>query len=386
MKIKENKKEILEIIVFTVLLIFALIHIEAITSFMGYILSVFMPFIVGCVIAYILNVLLNIVENKIFKKWSKKNGSTWQKVKRPVCLLTTFILIVALFALILGLVIPELKNTTKIFTENIPTYQKELSHTLKKIGMDEDRVKELTTHLEQFKGAASTFVEKNSDKIVEGALGFATSVIGKIMNITLGTVFAIYILLQKEKLNGQLATVMKAYLPQKKIKKIKEIGSLSNQTFSHFISGQFLEAVIIGILCFIGMLSLRLPYAPTISVLVGFTALIPVFGAFIGTAIGAFLIFMVSPMKALFFIIFILVLQQFEGNLIYPKVVGKSVGLPSIWVMVAVTIGASTFGIVGMLISVPLCSILYSIFATHVKEKEMDRKVYKPSGKEPQKI
>ena len=148
-----------------------------------------------------------------------------------------------------------------------------------------------------------------------------------------------------------------------------QIANLSNITFGNFISGQCLEALIIGLLCFIGMLILQIPYASTISVLVGFTALIPVFGAFIGTFIGAFLIFMVEPFKALIFIIFIIILQQLEGNIIYPKVVGKSVGLPSIWVMVAVTIGASLYGVLGMILSVPLCSILYSIIKTDVNLK-----------------
>lgn len=364
-----NKKEIVSIIIFTVLLIFAFIHIETLFTILGYVITLFMPFIVGCVIAYVLNVLLNIMENRICKKWKASPDKWWGRAKRPFCLVMTLALVLGLFALLLFLVVPELKNTTKIFTENIPTYQKELSHTLEKFGIDAEKTKDITSHLDDFKKNTSDFVQKNSGKILEGAAIFATSVIGKIMNITLGSVFAIYILLQKEKLSTQLETVMKAYLPKKKIKKIKEMGTLSNQTFSHFISGQFVEAIIIGLLCFIGMLLLGLPYAPTISVLVGFTALIPVFGAFIGTAIGAFLIFMISPMEALIFIAFILILQQVEGNLIYPKVVGSSVGLPSIWVMVAVTIGASTFGIMGMLLSVPLCSIVYSIFTCNVKER-----------------
>ena len=162
---------------------------------------------------------------------------------------------------------------------------------------------------------------------------------------------------------------MDAYLPKKKAKKIKDIASLSNKVFTNFVSGQCLEAIIIGVLCFFGMIILRLPYAGAISVLVGFTALIPVFGAFIGTIVGAFLIFMVNPLQAVIFVIFIIVLQQLEGNLIYPHVVGKSVGLPGIWVLVAVTVGASINGILGMLLSVPLVSIIYSILKTDVNLK-----------------
>lgn len=162
---------------------------------------------------------------------------------------------------------------------------------------------------------------------------------------------------------------MKAYLPSKSCNKIIDVAELSNRVFANFVSGQCLEAIIIGVLCFFGMIILRLPYAGAISVLVGFTALIPVFGAFIGTIVGAFLIFMVNPLQSVIFVIFIIVLQQLEGNLIYPHVVGKSVGLPGIWVLVAVTIGASINGVLGMLLSVPLASILYSILKTDVNLK-----------------
>lgn len=156
-----------------------------------------------------------------------------------------------------------------------------------------------------------------------------------------------------------------------KMQKLLDMLDLINRTFTNFITGQLTEAVIIGALCFIGMSIFRMPYAPAISVLVGFTALIPVFGAFIGTAIGAFLILLVKPIQAVWFVVFIIVLQQFEGNLIYPKVVGKSVGLPGIWVLVAVTIGGNAMGVVGMLISVPLCSVLYVVARNAVNGKPL---------------
>lgn len=164
---------------------------------------------------------------------------------------------------------------------------------------------------------------------------------------------------------------MNAYLPKSVIEKINNVAILSNKVFSSFVSGQCIEALIIGILCFIGMIILRLPYAGAISVLVGFTALIPVFGAFIGTIFGAFLIFMINPIQAIIFIIYIIVLQQLEGNLIYPHVVGKSVGLPGIWVLVAVSVGASINGVLGMLLSVPIVSIIYSIVKTDVNKAKM---------------
>ena len=197
----------------------------------------------------------------------------------------------------------------------------------------------------------------------------ATKIIGYIINGIVALVFALYILAQKEKFVRQVKKVMRAYLDKGIIEKIETVVGIINKAFYNFATGQFTEALIIGFLCFIGMIILGIPYAPTISVLIAFTALIPMFGAFIGTIIGAFLIMMIDPIKALIFVIFVIILQQFEGNLIYPKVVGKSVGLPGVWVLVSVTIGASIAGVVGMIISVPLCAILYGVFVNITNER-----------------
>lgn len=166
---------------------------------------------------------------------------------------------------------------------------------------------------------------------------------------------------QKETLTGQAKKVVRALFSEKWAHWITDVARMTNRTFSNFVTGQLTEAVILGTLCFLGMLIFRLPYAGVISVLVGFTALIPIFGAFIGVGIGAFLILLVSPIKALWFILFFVILQQLEGNLIYPRVVGKSVGLPGIWVLAAVTVGGNAFGLAGMLLAVPLCSVLYTL-------------------------
>lgn len=375
--LEKNKKAIIELIIFTVVIIFAFVNIEALWSFITYIIKIFMPFIIGVMIAFVLNVLLNVVENKLFKKLNEKNGKVWKKIKRPTSLITTFIIIIALIAFILGLLIPQLKNTATIFTENFDSYKKESIKILDKIGIDDKDIKVLNKNIEKIKGEVTSYVGDNKQEIVQTTFGVASSVVGTITSLALGIVFAIYILLKKEDLARQSRKVLKAYLPEKKEKRIREIANLSNKTFGNFISGQCLEALIIGVLCFIGMFILQIPYASTISVLVGFTALIPVFGAFIGTVIGAFLILMVDPTKAIIFIIFILILQQLEGNLIYPKVVGKSVGLPGIWVMVAVTVGASIAGVLGMLLSVPICSVLYSILKTDVNNR-IDQKNKQP--------
>ena len=367
--LEKNKKTIMQLILFTVVIIFAFVNIEALWNFFMYIIKVFMPFIIGAIIAFVLNVLLNVVENKLFKKLNEKNSKIWRKIKRPTSVITTFVIIIAIIAFVLGLLIPQLQNTVEIFTDNIDSYKKQSVELLDKIGISNKDIKKFINGLDDIQGELTTYLDNNKEEIMQTTVGVASTVVGTITSFVLGIVFAIYILLKKEDLARQSKKILKAYLPEKREKRIREICEVSNTTFGNFISGQCLEALIIGILCFIGMLILQIPYASTISVLVGFTALIPVFGAFIGTAIGAFLILMVDPTKAIIFIIFIIILQQIEGNLIYPKVVGKSVGLPGLWVMVAVTVGASIAGILGMLVSVPLCSVLYGIIKTNVNAR-----------------
>lgn len=366
MDLEKNKKTIMELILFTVLLIFALLNLQTIFNVLVYIVQIFMPFILGAVIAFVLNVLLNLIENKLLKNAFQKRCKKLGKYKRPIALTLSIILIIFIIGLLLFLVVPELKNSITIFANNLPEYTEKLTTTLNDFGVDSEKIGEINSVLNQVKDYGLDYLKNNKEVFLSNSISIATGIVSTITNVVLGIVFAIYILAQKEKLRAQFSKVMTAYLKKSRIDKLNSTFTLANRVCSNFISGQCTEALIIGVLCFIGMLILRIPYATTISVLIGFTALIPVFGAFIGTVIGAFLILMVNPIKAIIFVIFILVLQQFEGNLIYPKVVGKSVGLPGIWVMVAVTVGASVAGILGMLISVPLCSIVYSIFATNV--------------------
>ena len=366
-------KNIKGLILYTIVILFAFIYIKDIINILGYIIKLFMPFIIGLGVAFVLNVLVNVVEKKWLKNW-KASAMT----KRAVSLIVALTMVIGFFVFLLFLIIPNLQNTIAIFADNIPAYTKNLQELLNSLGIDTNIINEISEVFKSLGDSATNYIVENSNQVLETTLGIATNVVTGFINVTIGIVFAIYFLAQKEKISGQVDNLMHAYLPEKIIVKIQDIASLSNKIFSNFVGGQCIEAIIIGFLCFLGMLILRLPYASTISVLVGFTALIPVFGAFIGTIIGAFLIFMISPLQALIFIIFILVLQQLEGNLIYPKVVGKSVGLPGIWVLVAVTIGASINGVLGMLLSVPIASIIYSTMATNIryrlKEKNLGNK------------
>ena len=222
------------------------------------------------------------------------------------------------------------------------------------------------------------------DKMIQGGIDFLRNGAGSVLNTTfaaaksivsglttffISAVFACYILLQKKKLTVQIQKVLYAFLPEKKVSTVLDICSLTYRTFSNFLTGQCMEAVILGTMFFISMSILRMPYALLIGVLIAFTALIPIFGAFIGCVIGTFLILMVNPMQAIGFIVLFLVLQQVEGNLIYPHVVGGSVGLPSMWVLVAVSLGGSLMGLVGMLIFIPMVSVIYTLFRGYVYER-----------------
>ena len=361
---KLNKKDIRFLILYTVLLIFGFIYIKEIFSILRNIIKIFMPFIIGIMIAFVLNVLMEVIENKWFEKlnWNKNT-------KRALSLTLSIFIVIGFFIILMLLIIPNLQDTIVIFANNIPDYLSNLKELLLKLNVSNNVINDIMETLSNLGDTAKEYVLNNSGKVIETTFGIASNVLNAFVNVFIGIVFAIYFLIDKEKISRQFNNIMKAYLPNKSCKKIVDIAELSNRVFANFVSGQCLEAIIIGVLCFFGMIILRLPYAGAISVLVGFTALIPVFGAFIGTIVGAFLIFMVNPLQAVIFVIFIIVLQQLEGNLIYPHVVGKSVGLPGIWVLVAVTLGASINGVLGMLLSVPLASIIYSILKTDVNLK-----------------
>ena len=369
MNINEKTKEILIIVTYAIVLIFALFNLNTLFNIISYIFKLIMPFIIGIAIAFILNILLKILETKLYPKIFKKKTNRNEKLKRPICLISVMVIIVALMSFIIKLIIPELINTVEIFSENLPKYTEIIEDYLVEKEFDPEDIKMVTDTLNEVQKKATSFVMSNTDEIAERIFDMATKIIGYIINGIVALVFALYILAQKEKFVRQVKKVMRAYLDKGIIEKIETVVGIINKAFYNFATGQFTEALIIGFLCFIGMIILRIPYAPTISVLIAFTALIPMFGAFIGTIIGAFLIMMIDPIKALIFVIFIIILQQFEGNLIYPKVVGKSVGLPGVWVLVSVTIGASIAGVVGMIISVPLCAILYGVFVNITNER-----------------
>ena len=372
MKFK-TRKDILFIISYVAIIIFALVNFDKIINVLGYVINVLSPFIIGALLAFVLNVLIKFIETKIFGKI--KEGKVWKKIKRPLSITISLILVGLIIYFVMNLLIPQLKNSASLFTDTLPAYKEDIIGILNKFDVDESTVNKVGEYLDNFGKVITDYIKGNSKDVITVTTEVATSVVNIISKGIITLVFAIYMIAQKETLSRQINKVMKAYLKPKTINKINTVGTLANKTFSNFVTGQCLEALIFGSLVFVGMLIFRFPYASTIGVLLGFTALIPIFGAFIGTAVGFILIMMVSPVKAILFVVFIIVLQQIEGNLIYPRVVGKSIGLPGMWVLLSVTVGGSIGGILGMLIATPLCSLLYALFTKMVNDRLKSNKI-----------
>ena len=369
----KTRKDIIIIISYIALVIFALVNFSKIIAFLGKVISIFSPFLLGIILAFVLNVLNNFIEKKIFGKI--KPSKIWNKIKRPLCITLSLILVFLTIFFVMNLLIPQLKNSASLFTDTLPAYKEDIIGILNKFDVDESTVNKVGEYLDNFGKVITDYIKGNSKDVITVTTEVATSVVNIISKGIITLVFAIYMIAQKETLSRQINKVMKAYLKPKTINKINTVGTLANKTFSNFVTGQCLEALIFGSLVFVGMLIFRFPYASTIGVLLGFTAFIPIFGAFIGTAVGFILIMMVSPVKAILFVVFIIVLQQIEGNLIYPRVVGKSIGLPGMWVLLSVTVGGSIGGILGMLIATPLCSLLYALFTKMVNDRLKSNKI-----------
>ena len=363
---KENMKKIRWLITFAILLYLGVQNLDIVINTAQVLLGFLFPFIIGFGIAFILNVPMKFIEHHLFGKALKQDRKASRKMARPVSLVFAICFVVCLVVLVMLVVVPELATTFvsvgKKIEENIPVIQKwidSLSGNNPEIvkwtqSLEIDPAKMMDSVLVVLKSGVNNFVS-STVSITMGLLSTA-------MNVSIGFVFACYILLQKEKLMQQIKKAMYALFPEKPVRYLAHVWNLANRIFSSFITGQCIEAVILGSMFFVSMTILRFPYAMLVGVLISFTALIPVFGGIIGCWISFFLILMVSPVKAVLFLGLFLLLQQIEGNLIYPHVVGGSVGLPSIWVLAAVTLGGSLMGIVGMLIFIPMVSVIYTLF------------------------
>ncbi|HIR61658.1 MAG TPA: AI-2E family transporter [Candidatus Faecivivens stercoravium] len=396
---KQTFRKLLILVGFGVLLNFAVQHLDTLDGAFSWVFAIIEPFVLGGVLAFILNVPMRAVERFLFppKKTSVietvliKEGELQDKagevirnsipgtkkqppkrprfdidrIRRPVSMIVTLLLVAAVVALVFGIVLPELIRTGTNLITNMPGYFESASVWVNKLLEDNPAILSYINdiiqqiNLDEMSSRLMQFLQDS--ELIQNIFGTASSLVGGVVNAFIGLIFSFYILMRKEQLARQCKMILSAFLPRGVVERVVRIARLTSSTFSHFLSGQCTEAVILGFLFFIAMSVFKFPYALLCSVLIGFTALIPIFGAFFGCIVSALLILMVEPQKALWFVIMFLILQQVEGNLIYPHVVGSAVGLPSLWVLVAVTVGGSMFGILGMLFFIPLSSVLYAL-------------------------
>lgn len=366
-KKKKLTRWIIGIAASCILIFLGVQNIDVIANAVAWCVGLVSPLILGFAFALILNVPMRFFESHLWKKTKKP---FLQKIRRPIAFIVSLIAIIGILVGVIWLVIPELVEAVKVIVQGIIGFINKLSN------LSEAELAELplgnmllSIDWDKLLESLQTWLKNQSGTIVNTAVGTISSLVGGVFDFFISFVFSIYILFSKDKLKSQAKRMISVWLPKNFGEWTVHAASVTSVNFSNFISGQSLEAVILGVLCMIGMLILQIPYAPMVGALVGVTALIPVVGGFIGAIVGAFMILTVNPVKAVIFVVYLLVLQQLEGNIIYPRVMGSRVNLPSMWILAAVTVGGGIAGPIGMLLSVPIASTVYVL----VKEATLKR-------------
>lgn len=372
--LKEDKKKIqigIIILIIPVILAYLLFNGKSIGKALSSFMAIISPFIIGAALAFILNMPMNFIENKLLKKWTSKPG-----LKRALSLLISLIIVSALIAFVVLLIIPKFFDAIKSLIQGIPVLVEKLRkypEVAKQLDKIYDTYAITSTHDLVVK--LKPYLTKNGLDILSNVYFGISTVFSVVLSFVISFTFAIYLLFSKETLRRQFTELTYVFFNGKTAKRIIVFFKVAYEKFYMFFKGQFIEAFMLGFMCFIGMYLLKMPNAATVSVLIGFGALIPLVGAILGAALGALIILIESVSKAVMFVIFIIVLQQFDGNVTYPRIVGSSVGLPSIWVLVAVTIGAALSGIVGMLVFVPIFATIYELLYRYKNKKLQDKNI-----------
>lgn len=362
-----------------IVLYWVLNNLSAIGGGLSSLISLFMPFIMGGAIAFIFNVPMRCIERHILKK-EKYNTPRMRLLRRTISYVLTLLIILAVIVTAIVVVAPQLATTIADIVSTVPeaatNFSNWLLERMAEYPQIEEKIKSISIDWNQIFKSISSFMSNGIvGKVINGGIGAVSGIVSGVTSFFIGFVFSVYILFQKEKLARQLKKIMYATLPDKATETIIRVAKLADSTFANFLSGQCMEAVILGTMFVISMSILRMPYALLIGVVIAVTALVPIVGAFIGCIIGVILIGINNPLQALAFIALFLILQQIEGNLIYPHVVGNSVGLPSMWVLVAVTIGGNLFGIMGMLTFIPICSVAYALLREFINNRLKKRNI-----------
>lgn len=367
-KIRKITKWLIGVVTACILIYLAIRHLDRIAMGISWLINIMFPLLLGVIMAFILNVPMRPIEKRLHLKH--------KKAKRPLAIFLSLLFVSGIFTGVAFLVIPEIVDAVRLVAQIILSGINQATFLEENVNFSTFPLGEYLEHIDwvQLKINLEDWTISQRDVLLKRAAGTVSSITAGFINFFIGLVFSIYTLANKEKLKIQIRRLIHAWLPEKTGISLIHIVSVCNVSFRNFIAGQAAEAVILGTLCTIGMLVLRLPYAPMVGALVGVTALIPIVGAYIGAIAGAFLILTVSPLKAFVFIIFLIILQQLEGNLIYPRVVGSRVNLPAMWVLAAVTVGGNLSGPVGMLLGVPAASAVYELLKEATSKRELKAK------------
>ena len=370
----KNIKKILLLVFLSAIIVCGVFNMESVFAFLKSVYSLLSPITAAFCIAFIFNILLRALETKVFAFMDKSKLKFVIKARRPLCLALTYILALGIIALLVLVIIPDIIETSLYLVKKLPSFlvtaREWAVSVADNFNIPESKIPTLNLDFASLTKALQDIFSNYSNSIVNGAVDITSSVIGGVYDTVFSLVISVYILAQKERIGSFVNRTISAFVPQKAIKTIYHIAVHASEAFSKFIGGQLTESVILGTLCYIGMLIFRFPNAPIISILIGVTSLVPIVGAFTGIAIGFLLIIITSPIKAILFVIFILILQQIEGNLIYPRVVGKAVGLPGILVISAVLLGGNLGGILGALLGVPVSALLFTLLKEAIENRQ----------------
>lgn len=367
---RKNVRTILLIIAFAVLLYTAAQNLASVYGAVRTVWRVFGVVITGLAMAFVLNVPLKLFENRVFYGMSEDRRPLVRKLRRPVSLVFALVVSLGLISILIAVVLPQLTATVAEVAARLPEYISSavnwLNDFLAGFGIEIESLKNFTVDWEKVFSELTTYLKEGSanvdgSSVVDTVTGVGTSVVSTVMNTFLGLVVAVYILAQKERIGRFTRRCIDAFLPQKAASGLARIASMASETFSNFVAGQLADSCILGILCYICMRIFRFPYPEVISVVIGVTSLVPMVGSFIGEVIGALLILIVSPLKALLFVVMVLAIQQVDGAFIYPRIVGRSVGLPGVAVFCAVIVGGNVAGVIGAMIGVPVCALIYAL-------------------------
>lgn len=355
---------------FTVVLYLGLSNLDKLSGFMGTLTSLMMPFLIGLVIAFVLNGVMNLFEHRVYHKLAKSQNPRARKMLRPLSLATTYLLMIVAISILVTVVVPQLADSVMQLSNNVPGYLNSLTELAQRLSNDiklpAEVWQEISAWFQSVAKELITFVVNFVPRLLNMVISFG----GSLFTGFIGIIVSIYILSSKEKLLSQMARLNRAFMPEKAADRVADAAEITGKTFSNYVTGQLTDALIVGVVSVIGLSLLGFQYAMLIGVVMGITNIIPFFGPFIGAVPGFIITFMVSPVRALWYILFVVVVQQVDGNIIAPKIIGESVGLPPLWVLFGVTVGGGLLGMAGMVLGTPIFAVLYILLGKATRGRE----------------